>query len=90
MDDRKPIGWTPASIAKAIFSVVFNTALTLGAAFVAFYLVAINFIGHGTGAVPVMLAVIAAFIAGVLMAWVCVTRHSKPPFPPPHSGPDSD
>ncbi len=57
---RTDQSWTPASVGKAIFTAVFNTALTLGAAALAFYVVAINLMQHGDNTVPVMLSVVAA------------------------------
>jgi hypothetical protein len=73
---------TAAAIAKWVFAALFNTALVLGAAALAFYVAGINLIGHADSLAGCMLSVIAAFVAGVLMAWACSKRHSKPPSPP--------
>src|SRR5262245_883533 len=70
---------TPAVIAKWIFAAVFNTVLVLGAAALAFYVAGLNLIQHGDSVVGFMLSVLAAFVAGGLMAWACAHRHSKPP-----------
>ena len=88
-DNRASQGRTAPSIAGAIFTALFNTALTLGAAALAFYVASFNLMRHGDNAIPLMLSVIAAFTAGGLMAWACGNRRTKPPVLPDSNRPHS-